>query len=356
MKGILLVNLGTPDSPAFSDVKKYLIEFLTDGRVIDIPWFWRQLLVRGRIVPKRYKQSARSYKEIWTAEGSPLLVHSRNARNALQEVLGSSYQVELAMRYQNPSMEEGLARLLSQPLEELIIVPLFPQYASATTGSIYQRAMEILKKYPSHPHLKFVNSFAHHPAVLEAFAAVARGMLSKGYDHFLFSYHGLPERQLKKADRFGKCLMEKGCCEKLCAKNQGCYAAQCHATTAGIIQSLNLPRDQCSICFQSRLGKEPWLQPYASDVIHQLAKQGKKRLLVFSPSFVSDCLETIYEIGVEYAEEFRQAGGESLDLVPGLNDHPSWIQALAQIIQSHTLKKNYLQDLQNFFHPVMHKH
>lgn len=330
--GILLVNLGTPDSPKPRDVHRYLIEFLTDARVIDIPWLWRHLLVRGSIVPKRYKQSALCYEKIWTPEGSPLLVYGRKVQNLLQRRLGDKFIVELAMRYQNPGIDIGISRLLDAGVKEIIVLPLFPQYASATTGSVHQKVMESLKGRWNIPEMSFINNFAVHPAFIEAVSTLGASCKHENYDHVLFSYHGLPERHLKKADKNNHCLQSKDCCSRWERHNFSCYAAQCHATTQGIVNRLNIPRAKYSICFQSRLGKDPWLQPYASDTIKGLALKGHRKVLVFCPSFVCDCLETTYEIGIEYAAEFKHAGGEKLDLVQGLNDHPLWIEALQKII------------------------
>jgi len=331
--GVLLVNLGTPDSPHPKDVYRYLVEFLTDERVIDIPWLQRQLLVRGIIIPSRYKQSAHSYQQIWTSDGSPLMVYSKKVCHALQNTLGNNFHVELAMRYQNPSLEKGLMNTLTKNIRHLIILPLFPQYASASTGSVYQKCMEILKKQNNLPKITFIDSFADHPAVIQAFCHVARKNPLDIYDHFLFSFHGLPQRQVQKADKNNHCLKSPDCCLKTCQKNQSCYSAQCHLTAQALIQQLNLPLEKTSLSFQSRLGKEPWLDPFTPHVIEQLAKQNKKNILVLCPSFVCDCLETIFEIGVEYATEFKKFGGHRLDLVQGLNDETIWIDALKQIIK-----------------------
>lgn len=332
--GILLVNLGTPNSPSLKDVYRYLIEFLTDGRVIDSSWISRQLLVRGLIVPKRYRQSAKSYQAIWTEKGSPLKVYGYRLKDLLHKRLGEEYVIELAMRYQTPSIESGLHRLIESHCRRILILPLFPQYASATTGSVNQKVMKIVSKWQNIPEIIFMDQFATHPAFIRAFSALAEPFYLPDYDHFLFSFHGLPQRQLIKADSSKKCCMRsKDCCELLSERNQDCYSAQCYGTASGIARSLSLPTEKYSISFQSRLGKEPWMQPYTSDVIAKLAKDGKKRVLVFCPSFVCDCLETIYEIGVEYQAEFKHAGGISLDLVPGLNDHPVWIDALVDLVK-----------------------
>lgn len=318
--GVLLVNLGTPASPAPKDVYRYLIEFLTDGRVINEPWWKRQLLVRGLIVPFRYRQSAASYAAIWTDKGSPLLFHSREAERLLQNRLGDDYIVALAMRYQEPSLKKELERLLDSGISHLIVVPLFPQYASATTGSVHQRVMELLSKRIVIPKVTLIDSYPDHPKMIDAFDAVSKKYNWRSYDHVLISFHGLPERQLISNSPF-------------------CYSAQCRRTAAAIVQKLEIPESKYTVCYQSRLGKQPWIQPYTSDSIKQCADAGNKRVLVFCPSFVSDCLETIHEIGVEYAEEFIGYGGESLDLVEGLNSHPVWIEALEEIVKKKSVKR-----------------
>ena len=323
--GVLLVNLGTPKSPHSQDVKRYLTEFLTDGRVIDIPSIRRHLLVRGVIVPKRYKESAALYQSIWGEKGSPLLFHGKKVEALLQEKLGEGYLVKLAMRYQNPSIKEGLEGL--KGCSKLVIFPLFPQYASATTGSVYQKVFEILGKWQTIPEVRFVGQYACHPSLIEAFAARGKEKDLEAFDHFVFSYHGLPERQILKGDQKGVCLKIKDCCKN----NPSCYASQCYATTLGIVQALKLPDGKWSHCYQSRLGKSPWIKPYTDGVLKGLAKE-KKRVLVFSPSFVADCLETLEEIGSEYAKEFQADGGETLELVEGLNDHPKWIETIESIV------------------------
>ena len=328
--GILLVNLGTPDSAKPREVKRYLTQFLTDRRVIDIPYILRQLLVRGIIIPRRYKASSKLYQTIWKKEGSPLKIYSYELKGKLQESLGSTFQVELAMRYQNPSIEESLEKLRS--CEKIVVVPLFPQYASATTGSVYQEVFRILQSWEVIPSLVCLSEFSTDKEVIQAFCESAQENDLSEYDHFLFSYHGLPARQVQKADRCNHCLQSSDCCQKLTEKNRTCYAAQCVATTTAICQELRLPKESVSHCYQSRLGKDPWLQPYASDVLEKLAKKGKKRLLVFSPAFVADCLETLQEIAIEYQAEFKKWGGEKLDLVEGLNSRSKWVLALKSVI------------------------
>lgn len=301
MHGVLLVNLGTPKSYNPKDVKRYLNQFLTDGRVIELKAPLRQLLVRGLIVPKRYKESASLYKEIWTEEGSPLLVYGKRLERLLSDRMGPECKVALAMRYGNPSIQEGLNAL--KGVDKLTIVPLFPQYASATTGSVHQEVMRILSKWNIIPEVRFIQSFPTQPSMIKAFAERARQYNIAEYDEVLFSFHGLPE----DADYDGR------------------YSLECMKTAQAIAKELKLK--EFSFGYQSRLGKKPWLQPYTIDVLK--AKQGKK-LLVLCPAFICDCLETIYEIGVEYAE------GRDLTLVEGLNDHPLWVQALQESIESST--------------------
>lgn len=333
--GVLLVNLGTPKSPSKKDVYKYLIEFLTDKRVIDLPWLKRQLVVRGLIVPLRYRQSAQQYQEIWTKDGSPLLIYGIKIKSALQDILGSPYQVELAMRYQEPSIEKGIAALMQKGIDHLIVLPLFPQYASATTGSVHQKVQEIISKLDLIPKLTLINQFSTHPTLIKAFCEVTRQHSPETYDHILFSFHGLPESHIRKTDKQGKCL-SGSCCNQLNSRNKDCYAAQCHATARAIAEKLNLSESRFDVCFQSRLGKDPWLQPYTLTRIKQLGREGKKKLLVICPAFVCDCLETLYEMKVENAKEFQHSGGEKLELVSGLNDHPLWIQTLHELVMENS--------------------
>jgi len=328
-KGILLVNLGTPDSPEVSDVRKYLDQFLMDERVIDINAFKRSLLVKGIIVPFRSPKTSKLYKEIWGENGSPLLYYSRIQAAMVQEQLGDGYHVELAMRYQNPSILSALEKMKAGLVDSIKVIPMFPQYASASSGSVIQNVMELVSKWQTIPPVSFVNSFHDNELVIETFAENGRKYQPETYDHVLFSFHGLPERQLLKCDHTGHyCLKQENCCESFNNTNKFCYSAQGHDTARLIAQKLNIPREKYTVCFQSRLGKEPWVQPYTTDVLKKLAAEGKKRLLVFSPAFVADCLETLYEITVEYHEEFKAMGGEHVQLVESLNDHPKFIAAL----------------------------
>jgi ferrochelatase len=343
MTGILLVNLGTPDSTRTSDVRKYLREFLMDKRVIDVPYISRFLIVNGIIAPFRAPKSAKVYKKVWLPEGSPLLVYSQRATQLLQESLGKDYKVVLGMRYQSPSLEGALNELKNEGYDKIIVLPLFPQYASASTGSVHDKVMEIVGKWQIIPEIVFIQSFFDHPAFIRAFAEIGKRHLEKEqYDHIIFSYHGLPERQIRKGDHTGSCLRDAkanpaiegqpNCCATIHKDNRGCYRAQCFATTRLLVKALGIKDEDYTVSFQSRLGKTPWIKPYTDEVIVDLVGKGKKRILAFSPSFVADCLETTEEIGEEYKEVFEEAGGEHWQMVESLNDSPAWIEAMKEIV------------------------
>lgn len=332
-KGILLVNLGTPDAPTRSAVYRYLKEFLLDRRVIDISWLGRQLLVRGIIVPFRSGKSAKLYQKLWTENGSPLKYYGNRVAEGLRSQLGEGYVVELAMRYQSPSIASAIEKLLQQQVSDIVVLPMFPQYASASTGSVYEEVMRILAKRNAIPPVRFINSFYDYEPMIEIFADNARKFDLSSYDHILFSYHGLPQRQMRKADDFNHCLQKENCCQSIGPVNQFCYSAQCHATTRALVAKLNLQPGSYTTSFQSRLGRDPWVQPYTTTILEEQAHKGAKRLLVFSPAFVADCLETIVEISDEYQEEFEKMGGETVDLVPSLNDDPRWVKAVADLVR-----------------------
>ena len=334
-KGILLVNLGTPDGPQTSNVRRYLNEFLMDARVIDVNPVLRTLLVKGVIVPFRSPKSAKLYQNIWhDDQGSPLFHYSKLQHAALQQRLGNEYQVELAMRYQNPSIESALVRLKASLVESIQVIALFPQYASASTGSVYEKVMNLVGKWQTIPSLSFVNSFHDNPLMIKTFAANGRKYQPETYDHILFSFHGLPQRQLIKCDHTGNfCLKADGCCDSLNDINKYCYPAQCHHTAQLIAAELNISKENYTICFQSRLGNDPWVKPYTSEIVAKLANEGKKRLLVFCPAFVADCLETVYEVTEEYGAEFKALGGEHMQLVESLNDSPMFIDALEGMVR-----------------------
>lgn len=336
LKGVLIINLGTPKSPKNGDVFNYLNEFLTDERVIDLPYLKRQLLVRGIIVPFRYKNSAKTYREIWHPEkGSPLMYHSLEFMEKFNKNLPEGYVAELAMRYEQPSIESALEKLRLQNITDLIVFPMYPQYASSSTGTVLQKVMEVVAKWNNIPHVQVISHYYQDENFLQSFVSNIRKYDISQYDHFLFSYHGVPLRHIKDADVSGSHCQQNGasgCCDQITSCNHMCYRAQCVATTHALASHLGLTKDQFSISFQSRLGKEEWVMPYTSDVISHLAQQGKKKVLVACPAFVADCLETIYEIGVEYAEEFAEQGGEKLQLVESLNASDQWVDTVIQLV------------------------
>ncbi|HWZ34602.1 MAG TPA: ferrochelatase, partial [Mucilaginibacter sp.] len=325
--------LGTPDSPGTADVRKYLNEFLMDGRVIDVNPILRTVLVQGIITPFRASKSAKLYREIWDKEtGSPLLHYSKLQHKLLQERLGNEYQVELAMRYQSPSIEDALQRLKTSLVSDIRVIPLFPQYASASTGSVQEKVMNLVKTWQTIPNISFVNSFHNDDLMIQAFAENAQKHQPETYDHVLFSFHGLPQRQIKKCDHTDSyCLQVDGCCNTLNDANKFCYSAQSYDTARLIAAKMGLPREKYTVCFQSRLGNDPWIQPYTSKVIEEMAHKGYKRLLVFCPAFVADCLETVYEVTEEYGGEFKALGGEHVQLVESLNGSPLFIDLLERM-------------------------
>ena len=331
-KGVLLVNLGTPDSAKTADVRKYLREFLSDGRVIDINAAGRFALVNFIIAPFRSPKSAAEYRKLWTDRGSPLLYYTEALAEKVQETLGETYDVQFGMRYQNPSLESVLAKFKeNKALEELLVVPLFPQYAGATTGSVHQKVMELVKDWPLIPKMTFIDQYCDWDEMLSIYAENGRKYLqAEKYDKVLFSFHGLPVRQLTKAD--STCQGTDSCCIPYGGRNRLCYRAQCVQTARQLADKLQLSSSDYIITFQSRLGRAEWIQPYTDKTIERLAESGAKKLLVFSPAFVSDCLETTIEIGEAYAEDFVDMGGEKLQLVESLNDDPRWIKALSSLI------------------------
>jgi protoporphyrin/coproporphyrin ferrochelatase len=328
--GVLLVNLGTPDSPSVSDVRSYLSQFLNDPRVIDIPWLPRKMLVNLIIVPFRAPKSARVYQKLWTANGSPLLYYSQRAKDLLQQALGNDFDVYLAMRYKNPSVPSVLEEMQKSNYDKLIVLPMFPQYASASTGSALEEVMRIIHTWWVIPEIKVVSQYFDHEYFIEAF--VQRGLQYNlaEYDHILFSYHGLPERQVDKVHASGSCA-DFNCETIITEVNKFCYRATCFATTRLLVARLNIPAGKYTVAFQSRLDQK-WLMPFSDEIVRDLAKKGMKKILVFSPAFTADCLETIIEIGEEYQEIFHKHGGEKVQLVESLNDHPVWINCLKDLV------------------------
>ncbi len=331
--GVLLINLGTPDDPSLGSVRRYLRQFLLDKRVIDINAALRNVLVRGIIAPFRARSSSKLYKELWTEDGSPLKHFGYKVKDMLQHRLGQDYHVELGMRYQNPSIESAAENLRAKNVDKIVIFPMFPHYASASTGSAIEEAMRVISNWLTIPEIASISSYHDNPKLIQVFADNARKYDLSHYEHFLFSFHGIPQRQLRKSDTNNYCLKSKDCCMSLCDSNKMCYSAQCYDTAYKIADNMGLSRDQYSIGFQSRLGKDPWTEPFTPDVLKDLNAKGIKNLLVFSPSFVSDCLETTIEIGDEYHEEWEEMGGEKLHLVESLNENPLWVEAIEDIIK-----------------------
>ncbi len=333
---VLLVNTGTPDSPQVKDVRKYLREFLMDKRVIDIPFLKRFFLVNFIIAPFRAPKSAKLYIQLWTEQGSPLIFYGNKLVRLLQQALGEGSIVCLAMRYQSPGINAVLDQLREQGLEKIIVIPLFPQYASASTGSVNSKVMEIIKTWQVIPEIRFMISFYDHPLFIKAFAEIGKKYLHEEvYDHIVFSYHGLPERQIQKADQSKRCLTEDGCCRKIGHQNRHCYRAQCFETSRLLAKALEIKDEDYTVCFQSRLGKSPWIKPYTDEIIRQLPSKGKKKVLAFAPSFVADCLETIIEVGEEYRILFENSGGEKWLMVESLNTHPLLVKMLKELVIDH---------------------
>lgn len=333
--GVLLVNLGTPDAPTPREVRRYLREFLSDPRVLDMPALSRWLLLEGVILRVRPRRSAEAYTKVWGPEGSPLLVHGRALRDAVAKALGPAHPVELAMRYGAPAIGEGLARLVGAGARKIVVLPLFPQYASSSGGSAAARVMDEAGKLWNVPPIEILGEFPDDPGFIAAFAAVTQESLA-GYDaeHWLMSYHGLPERHVRKSDPSGThCLATASCCDVVVEANRRCYRAQCFATTRALAAALGLAPGSFSMAFQSRLGRTPWIKPYTDEVLPELARGGVKRLAVLCPSFVADCLETVEEIGLRARDQWCEAGGESLRLVPSLNAHPRWVEAVVAMLR-----------------------
>jgi ferrochelatase len=333
-QGFLLINLGTPDDPGVPAVRRYLREFLSDPHVVDINPIARTVLLYGIILPWRSPRSAEAYRKIWTERGSPLLFHGQDLARKLAVALGDEWQVELAMRYQNPSIASALQRLRENGVERTVVFALFPHYADATWGSVVEKLRNEAGKYSNAPLLEIVPPYYDHPAFIGALAGVARPLLEDFQaERVLFSYHGLPERQVIKADPTGGryCLQSPTCCDRITETNKDCYRAQCFATSRALAERLGLVRQVWETSFQSRLGRVPWIRPYTDERVHQLAAAGVRRLAVLSPAFTADCLETLEEIGIRAREDFIAHGGEELRLVPSLNSEDVWTEAVLRI-------------------------
>lgn len=336
-KGVLLVNLGSPDSPSVPDVRRYLREFLMDGRVIDVAWPVRFCIVNFAILPSRPKESAHAYQSIWTPEGSPLVVTSRNVAKKLQARVPAP--VELAMRYQNPSIPFAVKQLADKGVDDLLVIPLFPHYAMSSYETAVVRVREVAAQVAPGMRVETKRPYYSEPDYIAALLATAEAHLAKPFDHLLFSFHGVPERQIRKSDPTGcHCLKVPDCCEVESPAHEFCYRAQCFRTVAAFAKAAGLPKEIYSVAFQSRLGRDPWLSPPTDKELERLAGQGMKKLLVICPAFVSDCLETIEEIGMRGKETFLNAGGESFTMIPCLNEHPKWIEALENMVTAFSRK------------------
>jgi ferrochelatase len=334
-KGLLLINLGTPEAPTAEKVRIYLKEFLMDPFVLDIPYPFRWLLVHGAILPKRPAASAEAYRLIWTKRGSPLMNHHLDLTDGVRAHLHASmpggWQVEAGMRYGQPSIQSALEKFKAAGILDIHVAPLYPQYSLAATKSSLVEARKAALRVDPLMKLQALQAFYNEPGFLDVFAGTARKSLQGyDYDHLLFSFHGLPERHVKKTDRTGShCLVQASCCERITEANQDCYRAQCFATARGIAQRMGLPAEKYSICFQSRLGKTPWIQPFTDELYATLPKKGIKRIAVMCPAFVADCLETLEEIQIRGRADFIARGGEDLKLVPSLNCSSDWVQVVA---------------------------
>ena len=329
---VILVNVGTPDSPSVTDVRKYLSQFLNDRRVIDLPWLLQKILVNLIIVPFRAPKSAKLYQQLWSEKGSPLLHYSQSVTAKLQLRMGAKWQIFNAMRYGQPELDKVLEQIKYKAFNKIVILPLFPQYASATTGTVFQSVLSQISRWNTMPEVQMINHFHDHKAFIDAFALQAAKYMGHHWDHILFSFHGLPLRQINKVHP------EHNCEECLCktekiAEGKLCYQAACYETARLISHKSGISPENYSVTFQSRLTKN-WMSPFTDKVLIQKAKEGIKNILVFAPSFVADCLETKIEIEKDYLQLFRENGGENLQLVESLNDHDFWIGSLEQIIKS----------------------
>jgi ferrochelatase len=336
--GLLLVNLGTPESPRPADVRPYLREFLMDPRVLDIPAWRRWVIVNLFILPFRPKQSGEAYAKIWTDRGSPLLEHGRELAYKVQQKLGERIPVRLAMRYGSPSIAEALAGFRRTGVDRVVVFPLYPQYSSAATGSTQEKVFTEASKLWNVPYLQCVPPFYDHPAFIDAFARVARPHLEEiDPERVFLSFHGVPERHVTKSDdSAAHCLKRPDCCDAIVGVNRNCYRAQCFATARALADRLEIPLAKRVVCFQSRLGRTPWIRPYTDEVLAEQARGGCKNALILSPAFVADCLETTEELGIRGVETWQQNGGGELRLVPSLNASDAWVDALITIAREST--------------------
>ena len=333
--GVLLTNIGTPDQPTPEALGPYLRQFLMDEYVLDMPYIKRWLLVNRVIVPRRKHYIAEHYQKIQMEEGSPLLVYTRRFAAGLASELSEDYVVEIGMRYGNPSIQTGLAKLKKAGVDRIVAVPLYPQYTQSSFQTAVVETKKQAHKLGLTDKLKFVDPFYVEPGFIEAWAWIVRAHFeTHSADHLLFSYHGVPVRHIKQVDTAGYCQNNAACCAQIGEANQNCYRAQCHATSRAVASNLGLNTDEFTTCFQSQFGKDEWIGPSFENLLVELPKRGIKSIAVACPSFVADCLETLEEIGIRGREEFKEAGGESLTLIPCVNDHPLWVKAAANLIRA----------------------
>lgn len=335
--GVLLLNLGTPDEPTPESVGRYLREFLMDPYVIDLPLPLRWFLVNLVIAPRRSIASAEAYRKIWTDRGSPLKVHTLDLADRVARELGEGYSVRAAMRYRDPSIRSALAGFRDEGVEEIRVFPLYPQYARATSVSSESEVERLARELGLRARLRFAHPFYRDPGFVAAFRErIAESLRGRDFDHVLFSYHGIPERQLRAASPGCGCTQDPELCRtRIHPRNErACYRAHCYETSRLLAEGLGLPRERWSVSFQSRLGRAKWIGPYTDVTLNELASQGVKRLAIACPAFTADCLETLEEIGLRAKEQFLNRGGESLVLVPSLNSEPAWVRAVAGLVKS----------------------
>ncbi|MGG7437619.1 ferrochelatase [Chryseobacterium arthrosphaerae] len=338
-KGILLINLGSPRSTAVEDVKEYLDEFLMDEKVIDYRWIFRALLVQGIILKTRPAKSAEAYKTVWTDEGSPLIVITKKIQKKLQNKV--DIPVEIGMRYAEPSIETGIRNLVEKGVTEIVLFPLYPQYAMSTTETVIEKAEEVRKKKFPGIRINYVQPFYNRDLYTDCLAESIREKLPENFDALLFSYHGVPERHIYKTDPTKTCNMNDCCSKDSHPSHAFCYRHQCFNTTDRVIRKLGLPKSKVIVSFQSRLGKDKWIEPYTDHTLETIPEKGIKNLAVVCPAFVSDCLETLEEISVEGKEQFMEAGGENFTYIPCLNDEDRWIEVIRTLCEEQ-LKQFYL--------------
>jgi ferrochelatase len=330
-RAVLLVNLGSPDSTSVPDVRRYLREFLGDERVLDLPAPLRFALLEGIILRTRPKKSAHAYASIWQPEGSPLVITSRSVRDKLAATLGAETPVYLAMRYGNPSIASVMAQMTADGVTEVLLFPQYPHYAMSSWETVVVKVFAERARLAPGMHITTVQPFFQDADYIEALYQVTAPYLSQPHDHLLFSYHGIPERHLRKGDSSkAHCTLVADCCTTCSPAHATCYKAQVLATTRALVARAGIAADKHSVSFQSRLAGEPWLSPFTDYELKRLPQAGKKRLLIICPAFVADCLETIEEISEEGREDFMGAGGESFQQIPCLNDQKPYIEFLAQ--------------------------